>query len=633
MPKRPDSGASPQPAVSYRISYADAKAHCYRVRITVAQPTRHQQVSLPVWIPGSYLVREFAQHLQGLQARQAKQTLPLKQQDKCTWQIDCDAGQPLDLTYTVYAFDRSVRAAWLDSERGFFNGTSLCLRVHGQTHLPHELHLIASKAMPDWAAATALPPQKINRRGFGSYLAADYDELVDCPVELGTFWSGQFHAYGVPHRLVVTGASAAFNAERLLADTQKICETQINFWCGKSKTPTPFKQYVFLLHAVDDDYGGLEHRSSTALICKRTDLPQLRPVSQTSEQQPSGYTTLLGLISHEYFHAWNVKQLRPSSFLHYDYRQENYTDLLWFFEGFTSYYDDLLLRRAGLLDDVSYLRLLNRSINQLQQTPGRLVQSVAQASYDAWVKYYRVSENTPNATVSYYGKGALIALCLDLTLRFEGKTTLDDVMRQLWSRWRTSAPNRKNSTQGNTKGTAISTPETGFSEAGFLAVLQACAGRSLATELAQWVHSTDELPLAQLLTRHGVAVTYDAAPLAQSLGLRVAAGVAGGVRIKTVLHGGTAQAAGLAAGDEWVGVWVKNSQAKGPEQGWRLNQLDDLRLYAGPQRELTALVARDQRLLSLPLRLPPATGSGAVQTWHLSICDAAALTAWLGSPP
>jgi predicted metalloprotease with PDZ domain len=219
-----------------------------------------------------------------------------------------------------------------------------------------------------------------------------------------------------------------FDGKRLLADTQKICETAIRFWHGEGKPP--FKSYVFMLNAVatDDGYGGLEHRNSTALICGRRDLPRLGE-ARASE----GYTTLLGLISHEYFHTWNVKRLRPAEFARYDYAQENYTELLWFFEGFTSYYDDLLLRRAGLIDDA-----LPQAAQQNHQpgaaNTGPSVQTVAQASFDAWVKYYRQDENTPNATVSYYTKGSLVALCLDLTLRAEGKATLDDVMRALWKR-------------------------------------------------------------------------------------------------------------------------------------------------------------------------------------------------------
>ena len=584
--------------VHYRIEPADLHAHLFHVTLTIAQPQAQQRVALPVWIPGSYLVREFSRHLQQLQARQGRRAITLVQLDKCRWQVDCDPQQPLELSYQVYAFDSSVRTAWLDATRGFFNGTSLCLRVEGQEDLPHELTLQPGAAPGSWAVATGLPAVRVDRRGFGRYHAAHYDELVDCPVELGAFWRGAFKAGGATHEFVIAGAPPSFDGARLLADAQRICDTAIRFWhaggraTGRSGKP-PFAHYVFLLNATDDGYGGLEHRNSTALICARRDLP--RQDSKPGE----GYTTLLGLISHEYFHTWNVKRLRPAEFTRYDYRAENYTELLWFFEGFTSYYDDLLLRRAGLLDDAGYLRLLNKTVNQLQQTPGRLVQSVAQASFDAWVKYYRADENTPNATVSYYGKGALVALCLDLTLRAEGPHTLDDVMRGLWLRCQAGP----------------------MQEDDLLAVLQALSGRSWARELRRWVHSTAELPLRELLERHGVAVQDEPAQLAQRLGLRV--GETGALQVKTVLRGGAAEQAGFAAGDEWLAVEVGRGKTA---SSWRLHKLDDLLLYASGQTRVRALVARDKRLLQLNLSLPRAG-----TTWRLALRDKLPVTRWLGA--
>ena len=583
---------TPQPAtpLHYRIEPADLHAHLFHVTLTIAQPAAQQRVALPVWIPGSYLVREFAKNLQNLRATQGRRSVPLQQLDKATWQVDAAPGKPLVLTYAVYALDNSVRTAWLDASRGFFNGTSLCLQVAGQETLPHALELMSTRATATWHVATGLPAVATNTRGFGSYMADDYDALVDHPFELGHFWSGEFKACGVPHRFVVAGAAPSFDGARLLADTQKICEAEIRFWHPRGKPP--HTNYVFMLNAVDDGYGGLEHRNSTALICTRRDLPRVG-----DKRSSEGYTTLLGLISHEYFHTWNVKRLKPAAFAQFDYSRENYTHQLWFFEGFTSYYDDLLLRRAGLLDDAAYLRLLNKTINQVGQTPGRLVQSVAESSFDAWVKYYRQDENTPNATVSYYTKGALVALCLDLTLRAEGTTDLDEVMRSLFKRCK-GGP---------------------MSEADLLDVLQLLAGRSLAPELAQWVHSTDTLPLQPLLERHGVAVHADPSHMAQRLGLRVAE--TGNIVVKTVLRGGAAEKAGFCAGDEWLGV-----ELPGEREGWRLQKLDDLALYAGSQLRMTALVSRDKRLLRLPLVLPE-----GVTTWRLAARDAAALTAWLGA--
>ena len=572
--RKPSSQASQatQAPVHYRIEAADPHARLFTVTLTVAHPQEQQELSLPVWIPGSYLVREFSKNLQRLSAQQGRR-VPLVQLDKHRWRATCRTDRPLVLTYEVCAYDSSVRTAWLDASRGFFNGTSVCLRVHGQEDAPHALEVASTAATAHWSVATGLTPQSIDKRGFGVYAASHYDELVDCPVEMGTFWSGQFTACGVAHRFVVAGAAPSFDGKRLLADTQKICETAIRFWHGKGKPP--IKNYLFMLNAVHDGYGGLEHRNSTALICGRRDLPR------TGEARASdGYTTLLGLISHEYFHTWNVKRLRPAEFFRYDYSQENYTQLLWFFEGFTSYYDDLLLRRAGLIDDATYLKLLGKATNQVLQTPGRSVQTVAQASFDAWVKYYRQDENTPNATVSYYTKGSLVALCLDLTLRREGKTTRDDVMRALWKR-------------------CAGGPMT---EADLRAELASLAGRSFDNELDQWVHSTAELPLAELLAAHGVALKPEQPQLAQRLGLRVTENHS--VQLKTVLRGGPAEKAGMAAGDEWLGLQVQG-------QGWRIARLEDVAFYAGAATQVTAVVARDGRLLQLPMALPAALAAVA----------------------
>ena len=591
---------TPEP-LHYRVEAGDLHAHLFRVTLTIAQPAALQQVSLPVWIPGSYLVREFSKNLQGLQAQQQGSNLVVVQLDKCRWQVACSPAMPLVLRYEVYAHDNSVRSAWLDADRGFFNGTSVCLRVEGQEAVRHVLEVPAAAVPDGWSLATSLTPQAIDPQGFGRYEAADYDELVDGPVEMGRFWSGSFTACGVPHRFVVAGAAASFDGERLLADTQKICEAEIRFWHGSKKAP--HTSYLFMLNAVDDGYGGLEHRNSTALICTRRDLPR-RGDPRTSD----GYTTLRGLISHEYFHTWNVKRLRPAEFERLRYDQENYTELLWFFEGFTSYYDDLLLRRAGLLDNAGYLKLLTTTVNQVAQAPGRRVQSVAEASFDAWVKYYRPDENTPNATISYYSKGALVALCLDLTLRSEGLAThgntLDDVMRALWKQCK-AGPLR---------------------ESDLAAVLADLGLRSFAPELARWVHGRDDLPLAELLLRQGVAVLDEPAQLAQRLGLRVTESQ--GVQIKTVLRGSAAEQAGFAAGDEWLGLEQASGPAAGTARvagaGWRMTRLDDLMLYAGDSAQVTALVARDKRLMRLELTLPPAT-----TTWRLAVKNEARLNDWL----
>lgn len=545
----------------YRVELADLAAHRYRVKLTLPQPAPEQDFSLPVWIPGSYLVREFAKHLSGLTARQGGRELAVQQLDKASWRVRCSGRGALTLSYDVYAFDASVRTAWLDSQRGFFNPSSLCLRAHGRETQTHRIEL--ARLPKAWRVATEMAPVD------GGYEAPDYDELLDHPFEMGAHWQGEFIAAGVPHRVVVAGAWPSFDGQRLLADVQRICEAQIAFWGG-----APFERYSFLLWAVDEGHGGLEHRASTALICARRELP----TAAEGVTPGDPYVRLLGLFSHEYFHAWNVKRLRPAEFARYDYQRENYTELLWFFEGFTSYYDELMLLRAGLVDAARYLKLLASSVNGVMAAPGRRVQPLAQASFEAWTKYYRPDENSPNATSNYYAQGALVALCLDLGLR-QRRSSLDRLMTQLW----------KASSGGP------------IGEADVLAAVAALGGKELAAQLERWVHGTDELPLREALEAAGVAWREEGrASLAQRLGLRVREGALTGITVTHVLHGGAAEAGGLNARDDILGC-----------NGWRLRRLDDAaQLLAAGDTRLRLLVGRDQRLLEVDVELPqprPAT--------------------------
>ena len=541
----------------YRIELADLAAHRLRVSFTLPAPQAVQDFSLPVWIPGSYLVREFAKHLSGLTARQGGVELPVEQLDKASWRVRCPGRAALTLSYEVYAFDASVRTAWLDSERAFFNASSLCLRAHGREGEPHRIEL--SGVPRGWSVATEM------RRQGGGYEAADYDELLDHPFEIGPHWQGEFTAGGVPHRVVVAGAWPSFDGARLLADVQRICQAQIDLWGG-----APFERYSFLLWAVDEGHGGLEHRASTALICARRELPT------TAEPTVPGdaYVRLLGLFSHEYFHAWNVKRLRPAEFARFDYQRENYTELLWFFEGFTSYYDELMLCRAGVVDAPRYLKLLAASVNGVLAAPGRQVQPLAQASFEAWTKYYRPDENSPNATSNYYAQGALVGLCLDLALR-ERRSSLDSLLARLW---KTSA------------GGPVSEQE-------ILAAVRALGGEALAARLHAWVHGTGELPLRESLEAAGVQWRDEGRQtVGQRLGLRARESALTGITVTHVLRGGPAEAAGLNARDEIIGC-----------NGWRLRRLDDLpSLLATGDATARLLVSRDQRLLELEVSLPPA---------------------------
>ncbi len=568
--------------IRYEIDVAARNRHTFEVELRIDAPAAEQRLSLPVWIPGSYLVREFARHLSALEAKQGDAAVALRQLDKATWLARCGPGQPLVVRYRVYAFDTSVRAAFLDATRGFFNGTGVCLRVEGREAEPHELGIVGLPA--DWSVATALE-RRSGPDSTHDYVGADYDALVDHPVELGRFWRGRFDAADVVHEFVVAGALPDFDGERLLADTKRLCEAETRFWHGSGRAP--FERYVFMLNALEDGRGGLEHRSSTALVAARRDLPRRAaadPVNAAvAKPEPSeGYVGVLGLIAHEYFHAWNVKRLKPREFAAFDYSRENYTELLWFFEGFTSYYDDLFVVRSGLIDSARYLKLLATTITAIQASPGRAVQSVAAASFDAWVKYYRADENTPNSTISYYGKGSLVALALDLSLRSEGRGSLDEVMRQLW---RTSGGGP-------------------IAEADIAAALEAVGGRSYERELAEWVHGTGELPLATLLERFGVEIESQPATLAQRLGVRISESALTGVKVTHVLSDGAAERAGLAPGDELLAAG-----------GWRLRRLDDALRALAPEGDTTLLVGRDQRIIAiaLPADSLGAIGAGSVQ--------------------
>ena len=342
-----------------------------------------------------------------------------------------------------------------------------------------------------------------------------------------------------------------------------------------------------------DGYGGLEHKHSTALICKREDLPR---VEQTANSD--GYVSLLGLISHEYFHTWNVKRMRPVGLTRYDYTQENYTDLLWFFEGFTSYYDDVLLCRSELISPAVYLKLLGKTINNVWQTPGRKKHSVAQSSFEAWTKLYLQDANSPNLSVSYYAKGSLVGLCLDLSLRQSGHS-LDEVMRGLWKRCKAGP----------------------MQESDVLQVLKDTTGRSWQRELKAWVHGTADLPLQELLSAQGVDINMDSAPLTQQLGLRVQENHA--VQVKTVLNGSVCEAAGFAPGDEWLGLTVSANTASA--SAWRIKRIDQLPGLLGKHKSFTALVSRDGQLLQLPVRMPVKT----TQVWRLGIKDPIKVGQWL----
>jgi predicted metalloprotease with PDZ domain len=532
--------------IRYRIVPERPEAHLFRVSCTVAEPdSSGQRFALPAWIPGSYMIREFARHMVSMRAASGGKPVPIEKLDKNTWRAPPVSG-PLTVSCEVYAKDPSVRGAHLDTRHGFFNGACVFLRVLGQEGAPCEVEILRPRGTRyrNWRVATAMPRSGAKRHGFGTYLAADYDELIDHPVEMGEFALASFRACGVPHDIAITGRHRA-DLARLARDLKRLCEHHIRFF-GE---PAPMKSYLFLVTALGEGYGGLEHRASTALLCSREDLPR-RGEAQVSER----YRTFLGLASHEYFHTWNVKRIKPAAFTPYDLDRESYTTLLWAFEGITSYYDDLALVRSGLIGGKDYLELLGRSVTAYLRAQGRRRQTLAESSFDAWIKYYRPDENSPNATVSYYGKGSMVALCLDLLIRdrTRGKKSLDDVMRALW---------RRHGITG-----------AGVEEDGVEIIAEEVAGLKLRRTFDQWLRSTRELPLRALLAKHGVDMALRPAESSSDKGgkpagsksSKSAAGLAmlgvlaradGDETVVThVLDGGAACEAGMAAGDAIVAV-------------------------------------------------------------------------------
>ena len=521
-------------AVCYTIAPKDLAGHLFEVSVTLDAPAPEGQVfSLPAWIPGSYMIREFSRNIVQIRAVAAGKKVALKKLDKHTWQAaPCDG--PLRLQYDVYAWDLSVRAAHLDQTHGFFNGTSVFLQAHGHEDLPHVVD-IQSPAGLKWRVATTLPELKAKRYGFGTYMAADYDELIDHPVEMGTFELGSFKAHGVQHDVVFTGRVPNLDMARVTADLQKICESQIALFEPRTKR-APMQRYVFMSMVTADGYGGLEHRASTALMCAREDLPV-----KGKPANGDGYRNFLGLCSHEYFHTWNVKRIKPAVFAPYDLRQETHTPLLWVFEGFTSYYDDLMLVRSGMIDQAVYFKAIAKTVNMLLRGAGRHKQSIAESSFDAWTKYYRQDENSPNAIVSYYTKGSLVALSLDLTIRAEthGKKSLDDVMRTLWQRY----------------GRDFYTPKggRGVTDAELEALIDEASGLKLKSKLERWVRGTADLPLAELLAPYGVNLAEPGKDPKPGLGVRTAR-EGNDCKLATVYEGQAAHRAGLSGGDLLVAL-------------------------------------------------------------------------------
>ena len=575
----------------YSLEPLDLSGHRLRATVRIAEPDlKGQIVSLPAWIPGSYLIRDFSRHIEHISARSGKQSVTLTKLDNHRWRVAPCSG-PLTITTVIYAWDLSVRGAHLDETHCFLNGTSVFLEVQGQQEHPCRLTLLPPPKPLRWRVFTSMPQYtrgnaaKVSN-GFGSYLAENYDALIDHPIEMGRPQVINFDACGAQHEMVFTGLIPNLDLKRIAQDVKKICEAQIRFF-EPDTARVPFldsaTKYVFMTMVTGDAYGGLEHRASTALMASRKDLPTLG-----QDKTPEGYQTFLGLVSHEYFHTWHVKRIKPATFAPYKLSSESHTRLLWIFEGFTSYYDDLFLLRSGVIGQPTYLKTLGKQIASVQSTPGRHKQSVAESSFDAWTRYYKQDENAPNAIISYYTKGSLVALALDLTIRqaTNQQRSLDDVMRLLWERY------GRDFYQGN---------PIGLSEKGFPQLVREATGVDVLDNINRWAYSSQDLPLKELLATQGVRLEWKAAHTRPTLDIRTRK-QGEQLVITAAIEGGAAHQAGLSAHDILVAV-------DGVRVDAGANTLDTLLASYQPGQKIQVHIFRRDELRCFALTLasaPPA---------------------------
>ena len=503
----------------YQIEFDDYRQHLIHVTLRfVADPT--QVLSLPTWIPGSYLIREFSKHIESVRAYDEEgRLLEIQKFEKNKWRLFNTDHELITVEYDVYAYDLSVRGAYVDQTRLYVNPACACLGLEGQEDKAVEVELFLPDELKHFQLATGMASKSLVKGRF-TLKAKNYAELIDAPFELAEQTRFGFEANGIPHEFVVSGKHA-MNAARMQQDIEKICATEISMFGS-----APFSNYTFMTMATANSYGGLEHPNSTSLISPREDLPKANEPEEPSED----YQRFLGLCSHEYFHSWLVKFIRPENFVNYDLNKEGYTSLLWIFEGFTSYYDDLILLRSGVISQASYIKLLKTQIDRYLQNPGRFVQSVSESSFDAWVKFYRQDENSNNAGTSYYNKGCLVALCLDLGLRLRG-SSLDALMRKLY--------------ENAQKGIQVH-------ERTIVELCNELTSDNWIEQINHLINTTDELPLDQLFPEFGLSYSLKN-DKSLPLGLKLVEKPEG-VLVQSARRDGAAAQAGLSAHDVIIAI-------------------------------------------------------------------------------
>ena len=455
------------PKLSYTLSTPNPQTHYFEVEMRLQDfKDKFIDVKMPVWAPGSYLVREFPKNVESFTARAGSENIRSEKIDKNTWRIYAGKNRDLKVNYKVYAFELTVRTSFVDEMHAYLNGSSVFMYLAKYKDLPSEITVVP---YANWNQISCSLPTV---GGDKWKLRADnYDILADSPMEIGTHKILNFEANGVPHEVAMFGESN-YNETKIVTDMKRIAEE-----CAKVFGENPVKgKYVFIIHNTLSGGGGLEHLNSTTL-----------QVSRWGYQPESNYNNFLALVAHEYFHLWNVKRLRPQPLGPFNYDEENYTTLLWVSEGCTSYYDDILVCRAGFIKPERYLEIMGSAITNVENTPGVRVQTLAESSFDAWIKSYRPNENSKNAEISYYSKGALIGMLLDLEImsQTKGAKTFDDVFRDMYQKYYKKL-NR------------------GFTEAEFKTELEQTAGIKLDSFFRDYIHGTVKPDYAKYLAYAGV---------------------------------------------------------------------------------------------------------------------------------
>lgn len=592
LPREPMIGSNSNP-IQYRLSFHRAATH--RVHIEASIPTDgadSMRLMMPVWTPGSYLVREYARQIETITARDSASSQPLaiRKLDKNHWHVDCAGVEEVVVDYTLYGREMGVRTNWIEREFAFLTGAATFLTRHDALDRPHILRI---DAIPEWTdIATSLKP--LDPRDPWIRRAENFDELVDSPMVFGAIDIQSASIGGSKHHLATIGTDTMWDTPRAMKDVAKIVEVEQRFW-GE----IPYSEYWFLNLATESG-GGLEHDNSCVLM-----------TSRWAQKQKSKYIDWLSLVSHEFFHTWNVRRLRPRALQSYDYNAEQYTRELWVAEGITSYYDNLFVVRAGLCTPSEYLERLSKDIQTVENAPGRLVQSLEESSFDTWIKFYRPDENANNSRISYYVKGSLVGLLLDAEIRLatDNQKSLDDCMRLLWQRHRA----------------------TGYTNEDFDAIVVEVAGESLRDWLPSKLNQASELDYSKLLTCFGLQwkgkgadTESPATANAGMIGMEVSNQAGKGI-VDKVSVGGAAALAGIQAGDELIG-W--GGYRILPEQ-WS----ERLGMYREGDR-INATLARRGKLIDLAVEIPTTKPS----SWTLA--PSAALDekqqerwrSWLGLP-